>query len=406
MRVLLAYSGGLDTSYLVAWLTRESGAEVTTLAVDCGGWSPAELRALEERSQALGAVCHVTHDARSELYTRMLRWLIAANVRRGEVYPLSVGAERGLQAEVLARLAQEGGFDAVAHGCTAAGNDQVRFEAALATIAPGLEVLAPVRDRGLAREDQLAWLREQGLPIPPAGGAYSVNAGLWGQTIGGGALHTSDQPLPDADWQWTRDGAGERVFAIGFEEGGPCSLDGEALAPVEMIERLNREAGALGAGRGYHMGDTVLGIKGRIAFEAPAAELLLDAHRELEKLVLTEDQRFWKDQLGEVYGRRLHQGLFHDPLQRDLEAFFVSSQARVTGSARVRVANGHVTVEGVSSPFSMMDASDARYGERAATGVDPAAAVGLARMMAQPARLHRVAGKARAAAPARVEVTT
>jgi argininosuccinate synthase len=392
MRVLLAYSGGLDTSYLVAWLTREQGAKVTTQAVDCGGWSEEEKRALAERSRALGSVDHLLVDARAELFDRVVRWLIAGNVRRGAVYPLSVGAERGLQAEVLARTARAGGFEAVAHGCTAAGNDQVRFEAALATIAPELAALAPVRDLSPSREDQRAWLTSRNLPVPPAGGRYSVNAGLWGLTIGGGPLHTSDQPLPEEAWQWTRGGRGERTLSIGFEGGVPVSLDGQSLAPVALIERLNREAGALGVGRGYHLGDTVLGIKGRIAFEAPAAELLIDAHRELEKLVLTEEQRFWKDQLGDVYGRRLHQGLFHDPFQRDLEAFFASSQARVTGTARVRCAGGAALVEGVASPYSLMAASDARYGERAGSGTDPRAAVGLARALAEPARLHRKAG--------------
>ena len=394
MRVLLAYSGGLDTSYLVAWLTRERGAEVTTLAIDCGGWSPAERAALRERALRLGAVEHRLVDAREALFERVVRWLIAANVRRGGVYPLSVGAERGLQAELLAQAALEGGFDAVAHGCTAAGNDQVRFEAALATLAPRLEALAPVRDLAPSRPDQVAYLERAGLPLPPAGGRYSVNAGLWGLTIGGGALHTSDEALPEDGWQWTRGGAGEAVVRVGFEAGVPSSLDGAPLEPVALIERLNREAGALGVGRGYHLGDTVLGIKGRIAFEAPAAEVLLAAHRELEKLVLTEDQRFWKDHLGDVYGRRLHQGLFHDPFQRDLEAFFASSQARVSGSAQVRLAGGHALVEGVDSPFSMMAASDARYGERAASGSDPAGALGLARVLAEPAKLHRRAGEA------------
>ena len=396
MRVLLAYSGGLDTSFLVAWLTRELGHSVTTLAIDCGGWSGATRRELARRSLATGAVEHITEDARAELYERVIKWLIAGNVRRGEVYPLSVGAERGLQAEILARIALERGFDAVAHGCTAAGNDQVRFEAALATLAPGLEVLAPVRDLGLARDQQRAYLADLGLPLPPAAGRYSINAGLWGLTIGGKEMLTSWQSLPESAWRWTRSprpGAA-RTIVVGFERGEPCLLDGEPLAPVLLIERLNKEAGALGVGRGYHLGDTVLGIKGRIAFEAPAAEVLIAAHRELEKLVLTEEQRTWKDSLGDVYGRRLHAGLFHDPFQRDVEAFFASSQERVSGHARVTLGGGSAVVEGVDSPFSMMTVSDARYGERAASGSDPRAALGLARTMAQPARLHRLAGKA------------
>src|SRR5262245_30350866 len=393
MNVLLAYSGGLDTSFLVAWLTREQGHAVTTLAIDCGGWSAGERTELEQRALATGAVAHRFVDARAELYRRVLRWLIAGNVRRGEVYPLSVGAERGLQAEILARAGLAGGFDAVAHGCTAAGNDQVRFEAALATLAPELVVLAPVRELGLARDEQRAYLARHGLALPPAGGRYSVNAGLWGLTIGGQELLTSWGSLPDDAWHWTRAAAGEGRFVVGFERGEPVALDGAALAPVDLIEQLNARAGRLGAGRGYHLGDTLLGIKGRVAFEAPAAEVLLAAHRELEKLVLTEEQRVAKDQLGDQYGRRLHMGLFHDPFQRDVEALLVSSQERVTGRARVLVRGGAVLVEGLESPFSLMDASDARYGERAAAGTDPRAALGFARILAEPARLHRKAGR-------------
>jgi argininosuccinate synthase len=406
MRVLLAYSGGLDTSFLVAWLTRELGHQVTTLAIDCGGWTPSARRELGRRARATGAVEHLTLDARSELYERVIKWLIAGNVRRGEVYPLSVGAERGLQAEILARVALERRFDAVAHGCTAAGNDQVRFEAALATLAPDLQVLAPVRDLGLARADQRAYLERHGLPLPPAGGRYSINAGLWGLTIGGGELASSWESLPEHAWRWTRAPRGgtaaPATLVVGFERGEPRLLDGEPLAPVALIERLNARAGALGVGRGYHLGDTVLGIKGRIAFEAPAAEVLIAAHRELEKLVLTEEQRAWKDALGEVYGARLHRGLFHDPFQRDVEAFLASAQERVSGHARVRLAGGAAVVEGVDSPFSLMAVSDARYGERAASGTDPRAALGLARILAEPARLHRLAGKAAGGrAPAR-----
>jgi len=397
MRILLAYSGGLDTSFLVAWLTRERGYHVTTLSIDCGGWSPDERAEIEARALATGAVEHLFHDARAELWSRVLLWLVAGNVRRGGVYPLSVGAERGLQAECLARIAHLRGFTTVAHGCTAAGNDQVRFETALTTLAPDLEVLAPVRDVGFAREEQRAWLEAQGLPVPPSGGRYSVNAGLWGLTIGGGELASSWDALPEEAWRWTRGASGgEATLVVGFDRGVPVELEGVTMDPVELIESLNLRAGALGVGRGYHLGDTVLGFKGRIAFEAPAAEVLLAAHRELEKLVLTEDQRAWKDQLGEVYGRRLHQGLFHDPLMRDIEAFLASTQERVTGRARLRVHGGALLVEGTESPYSLLAASDARYGERAASRQDPAAARGLARTLAEPGRLSRAAGQAAA----------
>ena len=392
-RVLLAYSGGLDTSFLVAWLVRHEGHDVTAVTVDCGGLSAEEQAEIGERARALGASDFRVIDGRADLFEGVLRWLVAGNVKRGQVYPLSVGAERGLQAQRVAQLAAEEGFDALAHGCTAAGNDQVRFEAALAVVAPRLEVLAPVRDLGLARQEQIAWLEEQGLPVPPAGGRYSINAGLWGLTIGGGEMLDSVLPLPEDAWVWTKGGGGEGHLSVTFEGGRPVALDGVALDPVTLIETLNHRAGRLGVGRGYHLGDTVLGIKGRIAFEAPAAELLIAAHRELEKLVLTEDQRFWKDHLGEVYGRRLHQGLFHDPFMRDVEAFLGSSQHAVEGVVHLSLVAGRAVVTGVESSHSMLAASDAAYGERAAAGSDPRAAAFLGRILAEPARLARVAGE-------------
>ncbi|MEX1026283.1 MAG: argininosuccinate synthase [Planctomycetota bacterium] len=390
MRVLLAYSGGLDTSYLVAWYARERVADVTTLAVDCGGWSDAERAELERRALTLGAVEHRLVDARGELFERVLRWLVAANVRRGETYPLCVGAERGLQAEIIARTAADEGFDIVAHGSTGAGNDQVRFDAALHALAPEVTLEAPVRDHALSRAEEAGYLAALGHAYPAERERYSINAGLWGVSIGGGELATSGGALPEHAWHWTRGGAGERTLELAFEHGRPVAIDGEPYDPVDLIERLNRIGGELGVGRGYHLGDTLLGFKGRIAFEAPAACLLLAAHRELEKLVLTEEQRFWKDHLGNVYGRRLHQGLFHDPFQRDLEAFFASSQARVTGAVRVAVQGGACLVEGVESPFSLMTRSDAVYGELPSQRSSGGAA--LARTLAEPARLWRLAG--------------
>ena len=388
MRILLAYSGGLDTSYLTARLAARPGVELVTCTVDCGGLDDPARADLRQRALALGAADHLLIDARAELFRRVLRWLIAGNVRRGGGYPLSVGAERGLQAELLARAAQDGGFDALAHGCTGAGNDQVRFDAALAVLAPSLQVLAPIRDETPARAEQVAWLEQRGLPLPPAGGRYSINAGLWGLTIGGGEMLGSADALPDDAWQWTRGARGSRSLTLAFEDGVPVALDGAAADPVALIEALNPLAAACGVGRGYHLGDTVLGFKGRIAYEAPAAEVLLSAHRELEKLVLTEEQRFWKDHLGEVYGRRLHQGLFQDPLMRDIEAFLASSQGRVRGEVTVQLADGRALVSGTRSPFSMLTAGSAVYGEAPAAGADPAGPLWLARFLAEPARLH------------------
>ncbi len=392
-RVLLAYSGGLDTSFLVAYLTREMNCEVTAVCVDCGGFREGEREEICERAIALGAKAARIEDGRQQLYTQVLRWLIAGNVKRGEVYPLSVGAERGVQAQQLALLARAENFDALAHGCTAAGNDQVRFEAALAVVAPDLETMAPVRDMGWARADQVAWLKAQGLAAPPAGGRYSTNAGLWGLTIGGGEMLTAGEPLPEDAWVWTLNGGGESHLSIQFDNGQPVGMDGVSMDPVALIEKLNEIGGALGVGRGYHLGDTVLGIKGRIAFEAPAAEMLIMAHRELEKLVLTEDQRFWKDHLGNVYGRRLHQGLLHDPFMRDTEAFLGSSQRAVEGTVHMHLVGGRVIVTGLESSHSMLTASDAAYGEKAAAGSDPAGPAFLGRILAEPARLSNVAAQ-------------
>ncbi len=390
MRILLAYSGGLDTSYLTAYLTRELKHTVTTCIIDCGGSTEEEHEQIRARALQYGAVEHVRLDGRAEMFQRVIRWLVSANVKRGQVYPLSVGAERGLQAEMLAKFAVEHGFGAMAHGCTAAGNDQIRFDAALRVCSPKLKVMAPIRDEAPAREDQIAWLKKHDLPLPTAGGSYSINAGLWGLTIGGGALLDSKQGLAEEDWIWTLGGGLDKQpesITIGFEGGIPVTLNQQPMAPVALIEALNGLAGAHGIGRGYHLGDTILGIKGRIAFEAPAAEVLLQAHRELEKLVLTEDQRFWKDHLGEVYGRKLHQGLFHDPLLRDFEGFFATSQKSVTGEVILSFSAGRAMVTGLDSPFSMMAASDAQYGEVAAADSDPGALRCVAQVMAEPARL-------------------
>lgn len=394
-KVLLAYSGGLDTSYLTAWLTHAMGYSVTTLTVDCGGMDEVERQRLAEQSELLGAVEHRIVDAREELFARVLRWLIAGNVRRGETYPLCVGAERGLQAEILAGVAALEGFDVVAHGCTGAGNDQVRFESALAVVAEDVEVLAPIRDQGISREEEREWLNAHGFDIASNDCEYSINAGMWGVTIGGGNLLVEHGSLPEEAWRWTRTastGSGPEGVRITFDGGIPTAIDGQAMEPVELVETLNLMAGSAGIGRGYHLGDTVLGSKGRIAYEAPAATVLLDAHRELEKLVLTEDQRFLKDHVGDTYGRKLHQGQLHEPMMRDAEAFFASTQARVTGEVDVLFQGMALLVQAVSSPYSMMAASDAKYGERPSKKSDPSGALWLARTLAEPARLAKRAG--------------
>jgi argininosuccinate synthase len=367
--IVLAFSGGLDTSYLVPKLAEENGRAVVAVTVDTGGLDPVATADLERRALALGAAAFRRVDARAELVDRVLRFLIAGNVRRGGSYPISVGAERALQAEAVARVARELGATAVAHGSTAAGNDQVRFEVALRAAAPGLEILAPIRDHPVSRAEEVAFLEARGLPVPPFGAAYSVNRGLWGTTIGGRETLSSDTPLPEEAWVVTR-GAFEAPLpperhSLAFERGLPVAWDGEPLAPVALLERLERDAGRFGIGRGIHLGETILGIKGRVAYEAPAAETILAAHRELEKLVLTGRQLRAKETVAALYGDLVHEGQLLEPVGRDLEAFLASSQARVTGEVRLLFRPGSLFVEGVASPHSLMKASRGAYGEAA-----------------------------------------
>jgi argininosuccinate synthase len=292
--IVLAFSGGLDTSFSIPWLTETLGRPVVTVTVDTGGLDAAAADDLARRSHALGAVDHLLVDAREAFFERVLRFLIQGNVRRGQVYPLCVGAERAIQAQEVARAAARLGSRTIAHGCTAAGNDQVRFEVALRAVGPEFEILAPVRDEPRPRAEQVAFLEERGLPVPPFGAAYSINRGLWGVTIGGKETLDTVSSIPESAWVLTR-GAFDTPLppsrhTVAFEAGVPSAWDGEALSPVALIERVEEAARGYGIGRGVHLGETVLGIKGRVAFEAPAAEVLLNAHRELEKLVLTGRQ--------------------------------------------------------------------------------------------------------------------
>jgi argininosuccinate synthase len=393
--IVLAYSGGLDTSFLVPWLAAHEGRPVITVTVDTGGIDATAAATLAARSRALGAVAHRQVDARADYFEQVLRFLIMGNVRRGQLYPLCVGAERVMQAQTIARMARELGSDTVAHGCTAAGNDQVRFEVALRTLAPDLKVLAPVRDQAFRRQEELDYLQERHLPVPPAGAKYSVNRGLWGVTIGGKETLTSSGSIPEDAWLLTRGAFAEpraaETHLLGFREGRPVSLDGQPRAPVAVIEALEALAAPFGIGRGIHLGDTIIGTKGRVAFEAPAAEVLLTAHRELEKLVLTGRQQRIKELVSGTYGDLVHEGQLLDPVCRDIEALLLSSQARVTGEVRVRLQTGGVFIEGVESPYSLMAASRGVYGE-AAGEWSAADALGFSRIVSLPGVFYARAG--------------
>jgi argininosuccinate synthase len=395
--VAVAFSGGLDTSYLVARYA-EAGHPVVAITVDTGGWTPAGRAALSAHARGLGASEHLLVDARQDLYDDHIAWLIRGNVTRGGVYPLCVGVERVLQARRFAEVAREAGADWLVHGSTAAGNDQVRFDVVLHAVVPGARVLAPIRDEGIARETSAAFLAERGLGPLQDDPTLSVNTGLWGTTSGGGVTH-DPWAAPREDAYPTTTAPAEAppegtTVELAFEAGLPVALDGEPLPPVALLEALTARAAAHGVGRGIHLGDTILGIKGRIAFEAPAAAVLLPAHRELEKLVLTAGQRFWKDHLGEVYGQLVHEARALDPLARDIEALLASSQARVSGRARVAMRQGLVAVTGVESPHSLMAVQDTAYGEQ--TGLwTGAEARGFARIHGIPSFLSsRVSGAA------------
>jgi argininosuccinate synthase len=395
--ILLAFSGGLDTSFCVPWLKDTYKRPVITVTVDTGGIDAQAAAALARRSVELGAIEHHLIDARASYFDQVLKYLIMGNIRRGGSYPLCVGAERVLQAQTIAQMALSLGTSMVAHGCTAAGNDQVRFEVALRTLAPGLTILAPVRDRAFQRPEQLKYLEEHHLPIPPFGAAYSVNRGLWGVTIGGKETLTSAGSIPESAWVLSKDAFSEprapARHSVGFTAGIPSSLDGKADSPVAIIEQLETLAGPYGIGRGIHLGDTIIGTKGRVAFEAPAADILLTAHRELEKLVLTGRQARIKESVAQPYGDLVHEGQHLDPVCRDIEALLVSSQARVSGEVHVLLRPGSAFIEGVSSPHSLMAASKGVYGEAAGEWT-PVDALGFSKMLALPGIFHRRAGAA------------
>lgn len=393
--ILLAFSGGLDTSFLVPWLKETYNRPIITVTVDTGGLDPEAVQVLDQRAKALGAKDHIIVEARKAYFDSVLKYLLMGNVRRGQMYPLCVGAERVMQAQTIAEYARKLGTKIVAHGCTAAGNDQVRFEVALRTLAPELTILAPVRDQAFKRPEQLKYLQDRNLTVPPYGAAYSVNRGLWGVTIGGKETLTSEGSIPESAWVLSKDAHTNpkpaETHTIGFEKGVPVSLDGAKLDVVTLIEKVEAIGAKFGVGRGIHLGDTIIGTKGRVAFEAPAA-VLIDAHRELEKLVLTGRQQRMKELVAGPYGDLVHEGQHLEPVCRDIEALLVSSQQRVTGEVKVLYRPGNAFIEGVTSPYSLMAVSKGVYGE-AAGEWSAADALGFSKMVGLTGMFWHRAGK-------------
>jgi argininosuccinate synthase len=365
---VLAFSGGLDTSYCVAHLTRDRGYDVIAACVDTGGFSAQELEEIEARALEVGAKEYVRIDASEALYDQVLAHLIRADALRGGVYPLSVAAERVLQAAELCRFAAERGAQAIAHGSTGAGNDQLRFDVAARVFAPQAELITPIREDNITRDRSTAYLRALGFEVQDKTTRYSINQGIWGTTIGGGETHDGWAEVPEEAYTTTiaprlapDEGA---ELTLTFEAGLPVALNGERMAPIALIQALTELGGAHGVGRGIHVGTTVLGVKGRIAFEAPGPYIIIEAHKALGKLVLTRQQEALARALSAQYSDALHNGLFFDPAMRDIEACLASMQQGVEGEVRVKLFKGSISPVGVRSERSLLGRG-ATYGESA-----------------------------------------
>jgi argininosuccinate synthase len=363
-KVLIAFSGGLDTSYCVKYLKDDLGYEVHTLTVDTGGFSKEEIKKIEQRAKDLGVASHKTIDVTQEYYSKIIRYLIFGNVLKNQTYPLSVSAERMIQALGVAHYANEIKVSAVAHGSTGAGNDQVRFDMALNILAPGLEVITPIRDLKLSREAEIDYLRNKGVQFNFDKAQYSINQGIWGTSVGGKETLNSLGMLPEDAWPTPITKSNTEQVVINFERGEPIGINGEKLSsPVEVIQRLQEMAGPFGIGRDIHVGDTIIGIKGRVGFEAAAPVLIIKAHHALEKHVLTKWQLSWKDQLSQFYGNWLHEGQYLDPVMRDMEAFLESTQHQVTGNVHLDLYPHRFQILGIESPYDLMSAKFGKYGE-------------------------------------------
>jgi argininosuccinate synthase len=386
---ILAYSGGLDTSFCIPFIREEYGYDVSTVMIDTGGFSADDLHRAESRAKQLGVKEHVVLDGKAEVFNRFVKYMLFGNVMRGGTYPLCVAAERVVQAAMVAEYAVKHKAAAVAHGSTGAGNDQVRFDVAMNVLAPGLKMLAPVREHSLTRQQETEYLAKHGLEIPPKTTQYSINAGMWGTTIGGKETHDSATTVPDEVFELagkSHPKAHAQAIKLTFEQGVPVAFGEKQYAPERLIELLNAMGMTYALGRGVHLGDTIVGIKGRVAFAAPAAIMLINAHRELEKLVLTKWQRFWKDHVADFYGTMLHEGQPFDPALRDIEAMLTHSQQRVSGEVSLELRYGSFRVGGITSPHSLMDAAAGKYGEEFSlwSGAD---AAGFGKILSIPARL-------------------
>ncbi|MEO7992589.1 MAG: argininosuccinate synthase [Chryseolinea sp.] len=363
-KVVLAFSGGLDTSYCVKYLGEDKGYEVHTITVNTGGFDDAELKAIEARAKGLGVASHKTVDETKNYYETVIRFLIYGNILKNNTYPLSVSAERMSQALAVANYAKAIKADAVAHGSTGAGNDQVRFDMVLNILVPGIEIITPIRELKLSREEEIAYLKSKGVQMNFEKAMYSINKGLWGTSVGGKETLNSLGMLPEEAWPTQVTKTGNEEVILDFEKGELRKVNGKAFAhPTEAIQYLQTIAGPYGIGRDIHVGDTIIGIKGRVGFEAAAPMLVLKAHHALEKHVLTKWQLSWKDQLAQFYGNWLHEGQYLDPIMRDIEAFLTNSQQQVTGTVHIQLYPYRYQVLGIKSANDLMSSKFGKYGE-------------------------------------------
>jgi len=363
-KVVLAYSGGLDTSYCVKYLTEEKGLEVYAITVNTGGFSEEQLNAIEVRAKEMGVKEFVVRDVVKDYYEQCIKYLIFGNVLKNNTYPLSVSAERVFQAIAVAEYAKEIGAGYIAHGSTGAGNDQVRFDMVFNIVMPEAAIITPIRDNKLSREEEIEYLKKHGVEIDAKKAAYSINQGIWGTSVGGKETLTSRHTLPEEAYPTQISKTAESEVVLEFEQGELISLNGKTFNhPTDIIIELNKIAGAYAIGRDIHVGDTIIGIKGRVGFEAAAPLIIIKAHHLLEKHTLTKQQLFWKDQLSNVYGSNLHEGLFYEPLMRDLEAFLTSTQENVTGKVFVKLQPYRFDLIGIESPYDLMSSKFGSYGE-------------------------------------------
>ena len=362
-KVVLAFSGGLDTSFCCIYLSRDRDLEVHSVIVNTGGFSEEELKQIEQRAYALGVTSHAVVDETLNYYESCIKYLIYGNVLKNSTYPLSVSAERVSQATAIANYVKLIGADYVAHGSTGAGNDQVRFDMIFNIMIPGVEIITPIRDLKLSREAEIEYLNKHGVEYTAEKARYSINKGIWGTSVGGKETLTSNETLPEEAWPTQVSQTEPCKLELDFEQGELIGINGESLTPVKAIQKLQEIAQPYGIGRDIHVGDTIIGIKGRVGFEAAAPMIIIKAHHTLEKHTLTKWQLSWKDQLSSFYGNWLHEGQFHDPIMRNIEAFLSDTQKTVSGKVFVKLHPYRFEIIGIQSENDLMSNKFGSYGE-------------------------------------------